>query len=101
MWLERKLPDAAARARILEKLTANLPSELKNFDAGQVIELTGDFTGADVKRLVEEAKGLSCFRPRLHDPLLSTLRKRRRGLGRTSNGIGPPKLPRGRVRRLA
>ncbi len=61
LWLEMKLPDAAARARILEKLTANLPADLKNLDAAQVIESTGDFTGADVKRLVEDAKRLYAY----------------------------------------
>jgi AAA+ superfamily predicted ATPase len=61
LWLEMKPPDAAARTRILEKLTANLPADLKDLDAAQVIDLSGDFTGADVKRLVEDAKGLYAF----------------------------------------
>ena len=61
LWLEMKLPDAAARARILDKLAANLPLELQSFDATNVIELTADFTGADLKRLVEDAKGLYAF----------------------------------------
>jgi ATP-dependent 26S proteasome regulatory subunit len=56
-----KVPDAAARARILETHTAQLPAELESLDRGRIVELTEGFTGADVKRLVEDAKGFYAF----------------------------------------
>jgi ATP-dependent 26S proteasome regulatory subunit len=61
LWLEMKVPDAAARARILEMHTAKLPSELESLDRARIVELTEGFTGADVKRLVEDAKGFYAF----------------------------------------
>ncbi len=61
LWLEMKVPDAAARARILERHTAKLPAELQGLDRTRIVELTEAFTGADVKRLVEDAKGFYAF----------------------------------------
>ncbi|MBZ5623668.1 MAG: ATP-binding protein [Acidobacteriia bacterium] len=61
LWLEMKIPDAAARARILERHTANLPAELQSLDRTKIVEVTEAFTGADVKRLVEDAKGFYAF----------------------------------------
>jgi len=61
LWLEMKIPDASARVRILEKHTANLPTELQSLDRLKIVELTDGFTGADVKRLVEDAKGFYAF----------------------------------------
>lgn len=61
LWLEMKLPDADARARILERHTTMLPADLKGIDRREIVELTDQFTGADVKRLVADAKGLYAF----------------------------------------
>jgi ATP-dependent 26S proteasome regulatory subunit len=61
LWLEMKLPNSTARAKILEKYTVSLPPELRYSDLPAIIELTDGFTGADVKRLVEDAKGLYAF----------------------------------------
>jgi transitional endoplasmic reticulum ATPase len=61
LWLEMKLPNAEARARILERHTANLPANLKTINRAPIMELTDGFTGADVKRLAEDAKGLYAF----------------------------------------
>ena len=61
LWLEMKPPDAAARRNILERHTAALPAELQSADLARILELTDAFTGADVKRLVEDAKGLYGF----------------------------------------
>jgi len=61
LWLEMKIPDASARVRILEKHTANLPTELQSLDRPKIVQLTDGFTGADVKRLVEDAKGFYAF----------------------------------------
>jgi ATP-dependent 26S proteasome regulatory subunit len=61
LWLEMKIPDAAARARILERHARKLPAELEGFDREQIVEITQGFTGADIKRLVEDAKGLYAY----------------------------------------
>lgn len=61
LWLEMKLPDGAARAKILARLARELPPELASVNADRVIEATEEFTGADMKRLVEDAKGLYAF----------------------------------------
>lgn len=61
LWLEMKLPDEEARTRILQKLLNGIPAELSNCDLPRVISATEGFTGADVKRLVEDAKGLYAF----------------------------------------
>src|SRR5215471_5228244 len=61
LWLEMKLPDGEARKRILQKHLKGIPVELSNCDLPRVISVTEGFTGADVKRLVEDAKGLYAF----------------------------------------
>jgi len=61
LWLEMKLPDGEARKRILQKHLSGIPAQLSNCDLPRVISATEGFTGADVKRLVEDAKGLYAF----------------------------------------
>jgi transitional endoplasmic reticulum ATPase len=61
LWLEMKLPDGDARKRILEIHTSKLPTDLKGYDADMVLAATDGFTGADMKRLVEDTKGLFAF----------------------------------------
>jgi ATP-dependent 26S proteasome regulatory subunit len=61
LWLEMKLPDAQARRRILQMHMAGIPGELAECDSAQVVAATEGFTGADVKRLVDDAKGLYAF----------------------------------------
>ena len=61
LWLEMKLPDAEARKRILQKHLKGIPAELSDCDLPRLISATEGFTGADVKRLVEDAKGLYAF----------------------------------------
>jgi transitional endoplasmic reticulum ATPase len=61
LWLEMKLPDADARKRILENHLHGITAELSNYDLARIISATEDFTGADIKRLVEDAKGLYAF----------------------------------------
>ncbi len=58
LWLDMRLPDTAARAAILRRQLAGLPPALADADAGQVAALTDGFTGADLKRLAEDAKAL-------------------------------------------
>jgi len=61
LWLEMKLPDGEARKRILENHLRGIPDELSNCDLTRVISASEGFTGADIKRLIEDAKGLYAF----------------------------------------
>jgi len=61
LWLEMKLPDSDARERILANHLRGITAELSNCDISRVISATEGFTGADIKRLVEDAKGLYAF----------------------------------------
>jgi len=56
LWLEMKLPDAQARADILSSHLAHLPEEIRQVDVTQLIAATDGFTGADLKRMVEDGK---------------------------------------------
>lgn len=61
LWLEMKLPDDNARSDILSSHIANLPEELREIDAPQLIEATEGFTGADLKRMVEDGKAIYAY----------------------------------------
>lgn len=61
LWLEMKLPDAQAREMILQQHLSTLPQDLRNVNESEVLAATDGFTGADMKRLVEDAKGLYAF----------------------------------------
>lgn len=56
LWLEMCLPDAAARAAILGRLLNDLPSALAGLDVSALTAATEEFTGADLKHLVEDGK---------------------------------------------
>lgn len=59
LWLETRLPDAAGRQAILQ--SARLPEPLNQADLPALTAATDGFTGADLKRLVEDAKLLFAF----------------------------------------
>jgi transitional endoplasmic reticulum ATPase len=61
LWLEMKLPGAEARKRIFEHHLCGITAELSNCDLARVTSATDGFTGADIKRLVEDAKALYAF----------------------------------------
>jgi transitional endoplasmic reticulum ATPase len=61
LWLEMRLPNEAARARILERHIAQLPKPLNTADVSQIVAATTSFTGADLKRTVEDGKALYAF----------------------------------------
>ena len=52
LWLELRLPDAAARAEILERLLEDLPPSCDKPDVGRLVAATEQFTGADMGRLL-------------------------------------------------
>jgi ATP-dependent 26S proteasome regulatory subunit len=58
LWLEMRLPDEDARTRILEQLLATLPPVFQSVEVDRLVEATTEFTGADLKRLVEDGKNL-------------------------------------------
>jgi transitional endoplasmic reticulum ATPase len=61
LWLEMKLPDAAARRRILDRHMEGFPESLRAYDTAAALGETDGFTGADLKRAVEDAKGLYAY----------------------------------------
>jgi transitional endoplasmic reticulum ATPase len=61
LWLEMRMPDAAHRADILRVHLACLPVEHGPVDIDQLAERTVDCTGADLKRLAEDARNLLAF----------------------------------------
>jgi len=61
LWLEMKLPDAEARTVILTQRVAELPEELRKVDMAALQAATEGFTGADLKRLVEDGKAIYAY----------------------------------------
>jgi ATP-dependent 26S proteasome regulatory subunit len=61
LWLDMRMPDASARTAILRRQCAELVAGLAVVDAEHVASLTEGFTGADLKRLVEDAKALFAY----------------------------------------
>lgn len=61
LWLEMKLPDADARREIFRNHLEDLPEDLLTCDLDAVLAATEGFTGADMKGLVSDAKGLYAF----------------------------------------
>jgi transitional endoplasmic reticulum ATPase len=61
LWLEMKLPDAEARELILRQQLSALPAYLQAVREGEIVAATDGFTGADLKRLVEDAKALYAY----------------------------------------
>jgi transitional endoplasmic reticulum ATPase len=58
LWLEMRYPVAAARRELLQRLTSALPAELANPDLDTAASATEGCSGADIKRLVNDAKTL-------------------------------------------
>lgn len=61
LWLEMTLPDAGARRTILKQYLDKTAGLFASEDQDAVIAATEAFTGADLKRVVEDAKGLLAF----------------------------------------
>jgi ATP-dependent 26S proteasome regulatory subunit len=61
LWLEMRLPDDAARTAILRQLAAGLPSVLREVDLKRLTAATQSFTGADLKRVIEDGKALYAY----------------------------------------
>src|SRR5207249_8561307 len=61
LWLGMKLPDPQARTEILSDHLQSLPTELREVDVPQLIAATEGFTGADLKRTVEDGKAIYAY----------------------------------------
>lgn len=61
LWLEMKLPDETARGQILTDLMRQLPQVLQAADLAPILAATEGFTGADLKRMVEDGKALYAY----------------------------------------
>lgn len=61
VWLETKMPDEKARQDILNDHKHKLPLELRKYDMTKLAEETDGLTGADIKRLIEDAKILVAY----------------------------------------
>ena len=61
LWLEMKLPDAEARTVILTQRITELPDELRKVDMTALTLATEGFTGADLKRLVDDGKAIYAY----------------------------------------
>jgi len=61
LWLEMKLPNPEARTQILSDYLQILPQEIQEVDVAQLIAATEAFTGADIKRTVEDAKAIYAY----------------------------------------
>jgi ATP-dependent 26S proteasome regulatory subunit len=72
LWLEMTLPDPAARLGILSDLVRQLPRALHDLELDEVVEATDGFTGADLRRTIEDGKILYAF-DRAHAAQLAPL----------------------------
>lgn len=61
LWLEMKLPDGEARTVILRQRIAELPDELQKVDLAALMSATEGFTGADLKRLIDDGKAIYAY----------------------------------------
>jgi SpoVK/Ycf46/Vps4 family AAA+-type ATPase len=61
LWLETRLPDHAARVAILRDRCAQLPPAMGTVDVERLAEVTGELSGADLKRVIEDGKLLYAF----------------------------------------
>jgi SpoVK/Ycf46/Vps4 family AAA+-type ATPase len=56
-----KLPNVDARTQILTRHIGELPPELQKVEVADLIPATEGFTGADLKRLVDDGKTLYAY----------------------------------------
>lgn len=61
LWLEMKYPDPGARRRILEQRIARSIPDAPALDLERIVGTTEGFTGADLRRMVEDAKNLWAY----------------------------------------
>jgi transitional endoplasmic reticulum ATPase len=58
LWLEMRLPGAEARHEILSYWISKYPKPMRGVAIESIVDATDGFTGADLRRLTEDAKNL-------------------------------------------
>ena len=71
LWLEMKLPDPEARTVVLKQRLTELPAELQQVDMTALTTATEGFTGADLKRLVDDGKAIYAYNKSTRHDLMS------------------------------
>jgi transitional endoplasmic reticulum ATPase len=71
LWLEVRLPDEAARGEILHQHLARMPPAIAEVDLSRLVAAADGFTGADLKRLIEDGKNLFAYDKARGEPLRS------------------------------
>ena len=61
LWLETRLPDLSARAKIVEDYAVDVPKDIGSIDVAAIVAATDGLTGADLKALMEDGKMLFAF----------------------------------------
>jgi transitional endoplasmic reticulum ATPase len=61
LWLEMRLPDEGARLAILTQMLEKQSPALGKIDVPRLVESTTGFTGADLKRLLDDGKNLLAY----------------------------------------
>jgi ATP-dependent 26S proteasome regulatory subunit len=61
LWLEMRLPTEDARRAILGDRVSELPAELREMEWEFLVPQTEGFTGADLRRLIEDGKALYAY----------------------------------------
>jgi AAA+ superfamily predicted ATPase len=62
LWLEVAAPDESAREEILRHRCERLLERFSDLDLKRIVAATKEFTGADLRRLVEDAKNQIAYR---------------------------------------
>jgi transitional endoplasmic reticulum ATPase len=61
LWLDMQYPDATARVEILSKQLKDAPPPLNEIDIAKIADAANGFSGADIKRIVEDGKTLFAY----------------------------------------
>ena len=69
LWLEMRLPSEEARSLILTQHLSALPPFIGTVDVSTLVTATEGFTGADLKRLIEDGKTLYAYDRARNHPL--------------------------------
>jgi transitional endoplasmic reticulum ATPase len=103
LWLEMKLPTKEAREQILREHLERLPKELLVDDVESIVSATEGFTGADLKRMVQDATAIFAYenaKPRSAAATMScflqaieTVRENKSRYAEALANAAPPKPP--------
>ncbi|MBC7821223.1 MAG: ATP-binding protein [Planctomycetaceae bacterium] len=61
LWLEMRLPDVHARRDIFNQQLAALPESLRAVEVDRIVDAMEGFTGADIRRTIDDAKSLYAY----------------------------------------